>query len=107
VRKLALERLAEFISSVENSNEASFEVLTPESLKEFKTMRPGVLEEPRTTPLPKKDYLRRLKSVHKAIVDERRGAYANWFQDPTYLAVFVPSSISAILSLIASYWLKK
>jgi hypothetical protein len=51
----------------------------------------------------KKIYLKNLKRIRKQIEDERRGAFAKWFQDPTYAGVFIPSGISGIISLLGSF----
>jgi hypothetical protein len=97
VRKLALERINDAISSVKSSQDPSVTI-------NFS----GQPALPVT--LPTKKYLRNLKAVHQAISEENRGAYARWFQDPTYLAVFIPSGISGIVSVIASlpsWWTNK
>jgi len=54
--------------------------------------------------ISKQDYLSHLDAVSKVIADEQRGAYARWFQDPTYLAVFIPSGLSGLIPLIGWLW---
>ena len=61
----------------------------------------------RVVTLKKEVYLENLETVRQKIEAERRGAFARWFQDPTYLAVFIPSGITGIISLISTYWLTK
>jgi hypothetical protein len=50
-------------------------------------------------------YVQNLENLRDKIKNERRGAFARWFQDPTYLAVFVPSGVSGIVSLFGAIWL--
>lgn len=51
-----------------------------------------------------KDYVERLSALHKEIEDERRGAFALWIQDPTYLALFLPTGITGIVAFLVQYW---
>jgi len=52
---------------------------------------------------PKEVYLSHLEAVRKAIQEEQRGAYAKWFQDPTFLAVFIPSGLTGLIPFLG--WL--
>lgn len=91
VRNCALNHLNKVISSVENSDENSV----------YNIPAPGNSGRQ----LNKSAYLENLKKVLGKITNEDRGAFANWFQDPTYFAVFIPSGISGVISVIASLWL--
>ena len=97
VRKDALERMDAAILAVTTTGAVCHD------LPSFGTL--PVLTK--LAPEEQKVYVGNLATIRKKIEDERRGAFANWFQDPTYLAVFVPSSISGIISLICSFWLSK
>jgi len=96
VRRAALERLAAIILSVKGAPDEQYEI--PASAK---------LEAPSVFKVAKKLYLKNLDAARARIETEQRGAYAQWFQDPTYLAVFIPSSISGIISLVISYWINR
>ena len=96
VRKSALRRLNAIIQVVKHSEQSTFKIPAP-----------GGIDALQFIDLPKDDYLSNLKKIHKRIVNERRGAFARWFQDPTYMAVCIPSGISGIVSLIGSFWLSK
>ncbi|HEY3863654.1 MAG TPA: hypothetical protein VGO59_17400 [Verrucomicrobiae bacterium] len=85
VRQAALDELADSIAEVANSKAKNY----------------GTPARPRAA------YLKRLRAVQRAIQEEHRGAYAHAFQDPTYLAVFLPSGATGAASLIASWFLKK
>jgi hypothetical protein len=52
-----------------------------------------------------KNYAERLTALHKEIEDERRGAFALWIQDPTYLVLFVPTGVTGLLAFLVQYWL--
>jgi hypothetical protein len=94
VRTYALERLEEIKSSLENSGKDHVDVVAH-----------GTLDDRRKVSLDKETYLKNLENVRKHIEDESRGAFAPWFQDPTYLGVFIPSSVSGIVSIVSFYWL--
>ena len=52
-------------------------------------------------------YLKRLAELADEIKNERRGAFAHWIQDPTYLALFIPTGVTGILTVLVHYWLSK
>lgn len=91
VRNDAVTHLNKIISSVENSDENSV----------YDIPAPGNSGRQ----LKKAVYLENLKKVLGKIQTEDRGAFAKPFQDPTYFAVFIPSGISGVISVIASLWL--
>jgi hypothetical protein len=105
VRKCALAQLAISISSVKHSGDDFFAAPMTGSSQDSQMVMPKVL--PHTCRVSKKDYLRRLKLARKAVQDEHRGAYARAFQDPSYLAVFIPTGATGVISLLAEYWLNK
>jgi hypothetical protein len=96
VRRAALERLEAIILLVKGSPDELYEIPSP-----VKQETPCVIK------VAKKLYLENLGAARSKIEKEHRGAFAQWFQDPTYLAVFIPSSISGIISLIISYWINR
>jgi hypothetical protein len=49
-------------------------------------------------------YRRRLKDLIKEIESERKGAFAHWIQDPALIALFVPTSLIGILTVLLQYW---
>lgn len=93
VRKDALNRMEEATRSVENLDKNS------------------LLEVPRnpteTRKVSASDYLENLKKVRTKIENEHRGAFAKFFQDPTSMAVFIPSSLSGIGSVVFSYFISR
>ncbi len=95
VRNDARKRINKAISSVKNSSENSYFVVPaagpPESTK-------------RISPT---EYLNNLGNVQNEIEGEKRGAFANWFQDPTYLAVFIPSGATGVITLVGTFLLRK
>jgi hypothetical protein len=92
VRDSALTKLEEAIRRVANSEVSEYGVPTPEGAVAL---------------LPKRDYVRRLIALQEKVKGESRGAYARWFQDPSYLGLFIPTGISGILAAIAQFWLNK
>lgn len=96
VRQDALHRLDEICLSVKNSADESFDVTPNTASQPFGKVS-----------LKKEAYLGNLEMLRQRIETESRGAFARWFQDPTYLAVFVPSGISGVIGLISTYWLSK
>jgi hypothetical protein len=92
VRRSALNRLEKSIASVENAATGLFELPVPGG---------------RTVQLAKEDYLRRLSALRERVQLETRGAYAQWFQDPSYIGVFIPTGITGLLSVIVQLWLNK
>jgi hypothetical protein len=109
VREAGLKELDSHIAGVKAAGVKTFDVSTPEFLEQFNqsvclgTPLPAV----QTIRILKKEYLRRLKSLRKTIDQERRGAYSPWIQDPTYLALFVPTGITGILTVLVEFWLNK
>jgi hypothetical protein len=95
VRKLALHRLDDFTTGIKSASSKTFDI------KEI--CLDSEVEKLAGT---KKQYLKNLKRVRKSIVEENGGAYSKIFQDPTYLAVFIPSSLSGIIYLVASFVIK-
>lgn len=83
-RQFALNRLDLAKSSVKSSTSQTINVLTSS----------------RNIEVSKKKYLKNLQSVQNAILNENRGAYANAFQDPSYLGVCIPSGLSGLIPLI-------
>jgi hypothetical protein len=49
-------------------------------------------------------YLRRLKALRRETLAEQHGAYAPWFQDPTYFAVFIPTGFAGVFSVVFQIW---
>ena len=92
VRNDALKRLATIRTSVKNSQRKTYKIAVP-----------AMVASNGIVPAGKKQYLENLDAMIAAIIDEHRGAFAVWFQDPTYLAVGIPSGITGIVSLILSY----
>jgi hypothetical protein len=109
VQKAALNELTGHIDTVKASCQPTFDVPTPEGLNTYNmSVRLGApLTRILTSSLSKEEYLRRLKSLRKKMADERRGAYSPWIQDPTYLALFVPTGITGILTVLAEFLLNK
>lgn len=50
-------------------------------------------------------YAKRLREVIDSIKSERRGAFAPWIQDPTYLFLFIPTGITGILTVALHFLL--
>jgi hypothetical protein len=94
VQKKVLDRLDETILTVKISPRISlYDILEPETSNKISVTR--------------EIYLKNLKRMREEIATERRGAFANWFQDPSYLAVFIPSGATGIITLLATYLLRK
>jgi hypothetical protein len=104
VREAALAELGDHLEQVNTSHPTPFDVPTPQGLED--SLRHG-WKAVQTMKLATDQYLRRLKSLRKEIRGENRGAYANWFQDPTYFALFIPTGITGVLSVLAEFWLTK
>lgn len=49
-------------------------------------------------------YVRRLADLRAEVESERRGAFARGIQDPTYVALFLPTGVTGILSVLFYYW---
>jgi hypothetical protein len=41
-----------------------------------------------------------LEEIKRRIEAERRGAYARWLQDPAFLAMFIPTGLFGILTIL-------
>ncbi|HTV42575.1 MAG TPA: hypothetical protein VMF08_18565 [Candidatus Sulfotelmatobacter sp.] len=93
VRKDALQRIAAAVVTARSSDNEFVQI-------------PEVADPWTAQKLKIEKYLENLKALRDKIEKERRGAFALWFQDPTYLAVFVPSGVSGVVSLISAIWLK-
>jgi hypothetical protein len=96
LRKAAIKGIDEAIVSVKNDGRS--EVYNIPFLEDSIGISGGVSQP---------DYLAHLDNVKKKIADEDRGAFAPVFQDPSLLAVFIPSGATGIISLIISFWLGK
>jgi hypothetical protein len=59
------------------------------------------------TEVPVETYLTRLKDLRKEIDDEKRGAFARWIQDPTLVALFLPTGVTGILSVFLYFILNR
>ena len=57
-------------------------------------------DERRAATAKSKDRHESLLKIQKLIEDERRGAYALFFQDPAFFAVLLPSSLFGILAVL-------
>ncbi len=55
----------------------------------------------------REDYVKRLDGLREEILAVRHGAYTHWIQDPTYIALFVPTGITGILTVLLHYWLSR
>ena len=51
----------------------------------------------------REQYAKRLEEVCQEIENEKRGAFSHWIQDPTYLALFIPTGITGVIALIIQY----
>lgn len=89
VRQEALKELEEDISIITASDNTHFSIPTSEG---------------RMAPLDKQSYVKRLKKLRQEIESNREGAFANWIQDPAYLAVFIPTGTGTILIAILEHW---
>ncbi len=89
LRKGALERLDDSIREVENDASDVFPIPN--------LSKGAVL-------LSKQMYLRRLRALRHETLAEQHGAYAPWFQDPTYFAVFIPTGFAGVFSVIFQIW---
>lgn len=49
-------------------------------------------------------YVRRLADLRAEVENEQRGAFARGIQDPTYVALFLPTGVTGILSVLFYYW---
>ncbi len=95
VRAFALEHLDSAIKEVAASPRHHFQV-------------PALNNGRQTTAgISKKSYLQRLQSLRREVMEERRGAYAPWYQDPTYLSLFIPTGVTGIVTLVAQLWLNR
>jgi hypothetical protein len=100
VRQRALSRLHEVAKQIENGREE--EIWTPGPLR---ISQSGQRSET-TCIYPKADYAKRLGELGEEIEKERRAAFAPWVQDPTYAALFLPTGIAGILTVVLSAWMK-
>jgi hypothetical protein len=55
----------------------------------------------------KTEYRRRLKDLIQEIESERKGAFAHWIQDPALIALFVPTGLTGILTVLLQYWVTR
>jgi hypothetical protein len=92
VRQHALKRLDAVILTVESSGDYD---QAPNSAE----IRRGRIR--------KQVCIDRLKALRQDVDEEDRGAYAPWFQDPTYIALFVPTGVTGILSIAIQFWLNR
>ena len=100
LRAAASAQLAEVKQQVEVRGEKTITVPLPET--------PAVSAATGlTVACPKRTYLKRLEELADDIKKERRGAFAHWIQDPTYIALFIPTGVTGILTVLVHYWLSK
>jgi hypothetical protein len=90
VRKLALARVEEASNEVKVSSNAV------------------VVADPETgVGVPFRIYLKRLRNLRKDIEGERGGAFSRWIQDPTLIALLIPTGVTGILSLLLHFLLNR
>jgi hypothetical protein len=51
------------------------------------------------------EYSRRLRKLIEEINEQRDGAYARWFQDPTFVALLIPTGATGVIAVLLQYWL--
>jgi len=51
------------------------------------------------------DYTRRLHELISEVKREQEGAFAKWFQDPTFVALLIPTGVSGVITVLFQYWL--
>lgn len=101
VQRAALRELRDATRRTELAHEKEIRVEDPNGPAP-KPGHPGA-----TVPCRKSVYLKRLAELAEEIKNERRGAFAHWIQDPTYIALFVPTGVTGILTVLVHYWLSK
>lgn len=101
VQREALRELRDAARQTELRPEKEIRVENPNG-PEPKPGHPGA-----TVPCRKSVYLKRLAELADEIKNERRGAFAHWIQDPTYIALFIPTGVTGILTVLVHYWLSK
>lgn len=52
-------------------------------------------------------YAKRLGELCQEVEDERRAAFAPWLQDPTYLALFIPTGVTGLITILLGYLLNR
>jgi hypothetical protein len=92
VQKSAVDELDRCVESLQNCAAENFEVPASNG---------------GSARISRADYVKRLESLRDTAKNESRGAYAPWFQDPSYAAVYIPASITTILATIAQFCLNK
>ena len=55
----------------------------------------------------REDYAKRLDGLRAEMLAVQHGAYTHWIQDPTYIALFVPTGITGVLTVLLHYWLSR
>jgi len=53
------------------------------------------------------DYAKRLGDLCDEIEKEQRGAFASFIQDPAYAALFIPTGVTGIMTVVLQYWLSR
>ncbi len=97
IREEALHKLGEVIKQVNGA--------AHHSIIYFKCPAGANRQKSMTFKYRAKNYAERLTGLYKEIEDERRGAFALWIQDPTYLVLFVPTGVTGLLAFLLQYWL--
>ncbi|HLX72505.1 MAG TPA: hypothetical protein VKV04_23030, partial [Verrucomicrobiae bacterium] len=102
IREEALQKLGDAIKHVNGTPHEDIIFTCPTSPVEDEDGSPPATTTFTYSP---KDYAERLTALRKEIEDERRGAFALWIQDPTYLALFLPTGVTGIVAFLLQYWL--
>lgn len=101
VQREALKNLRDTIKRTELASEKEIPVEDPNGPAP-KPGHPGA-----TVPCRRTVYLKRLAELADEIKNVRRGAFAHWIQDPTYIALFIPTGVTGILTVLVHYWLSR
>jgi hypothetical protein len=99
VKRRAMTSLQNTIHHIGNGQEERFR--TPASVD---SDSPGAIGKG-VSVYTREAYAKRLGELRKEIEDEKRAAYAHWIQDPTYLALFIPTGVTGLLTIVLGRWL--
>ena len=100
VKKRAISDLRNSITHIENG---AYEVIiTPAPVT---TDQRG--EKREVCNYSKAAYAKRLGELCEEIQSEKGAAFASWIQDPTYLALFIPTGVTGLITIVLSYWLNR